>query len=604
MDDFILKFPEFDFSDYVNTILLAGFELPAKTITQGADLKRLHELDLSDADFERLKLLIPTYLKFANAGERADLRAALASALRKKRNVLMYNSGPLTTGDVYIDTYQSPFPATIHNEETDAGLEELQTEVLCDPFARGPKRLLTSDSSPLSIILANGELSGEAWTKVSGDGTVTLSDMKDIAGAAPHSDGECIRFSHTYPWNTTEAKRSDVFSLNCANMATGRLSLWLWGYPHPAIFFEIKIGNDQNNYFYKDFTLGDLDYSSWWRNFTASVSSMLTVGAPNWANPITYVAINLTYQGAPPGGSAGDIAFDDLVLYGGGSKAPYAINLNVDKGDAPSPFKAYMYMDGNVDRIWIGRKVDNAASAPLVVTDPSAASGWTTGTIVTGQADCLKGSYYHQNVNNTPQLVFPAKYALDLCTGVYKVFARFKSLDAGSISIRRAAQDKNGEVVYGDSKTVASNVSHYQILELGDLSVPLRKPTSEAVLANMFTTIGLEVTGSSATNYDFHTNWIILLPIDGGAVFLQLPSGLQNLIFDTITRGGSTLYGNGSDDQAYSLRKYVRGDLEILNPGNNTLVFLAYDSTNVDAVRNLQLLNLYAELRYDLIRKL
>ncbi len=610
MKPITLKFPEFDFNNRAyGTGVRYDLDIAAKKITQAGELKRLFELGLLPPDFDLMVLTVPLDLEYLNGAQLAQQRDDLAAALRKKSNVLTYNGDPGETADVYFDTYESPFPHSLHDVlSRKGGVQSVNVDVLCDPFARGPKRLLTSATN-FSQILGNGEQAEEAWAKVSGTGTVGIyGPALPIGTGTPHSGNKSIGFILIPVGATLEGKRSDPFSLDCSAFSAGVFSCWAMA-DGDFTNIRVKIGNDSTNYFYEDFVFEI--YNGWipkpdvvWTNLFCNISSMISIGAPNWVNPITYFDISVTSDGLSQSPGS-DIYFDDCVLFVPGAPAPYVANLTVDDGNAPCPFKLYMSLDAPVDHIWIGRKADNVASAPLVVNVPTAATGWNAGTLTSGQADCLNGNYYEVSVANTATKLFPAKFALDKCSGVYKVFARFKSLDPGGVTIRRAAQDKNGSVLYGESKIVAANTAHWQIKELGDLSVPLDKPTNEAVPANLFTTVGLEVTGSSATPYAFRVDWLALLGIDGGSIFISLPSTVQHLIFDTITRDGAVVYGStdGADDNAYSLKQYARGDLEVAEPGDNTFVFLAYDSTTPDAIRSLQLLNQYFEPRYDLLRK-
>ncbi len=633
-----LQFPEFDFNSGTYSGLLYQFATPKQILTARGLSRQLQGLPVSDIDYQRSVLPIAFRLWADNQQDLANYRKSLASALNKD-NTLTYNRDPATCGDVYIDTYKSPYPATVHNQLRQlANSEQFSNqsnpanpvEILCDPFARGPRQMLAPVGSNANVLLSTGD-NPETWAEVGSSGCpkvgIQYSDSLGIgnnnAVYSPHSGLHCVGFdwwgwdtdSYSYTFSSVALKRTDTFSLSPVNPQN--ISFWLMSFfnfamemsvqtppAYPAITVQIVVGNNSTNYYYYNMPLSGSAYNDSWTQFSFPLSSMSVIGAPSWSSPLTYFTIQVAMQSGTLS-PAPSFYIDDVVINVAPNPTPYVTNINVDKGDSFAPFKLYLSMPNAVDNIWIGRKQDNVNSAPLVVDAPTATTGYTTGTLNSGQIDSLNDTNYSYTISNTTAAVFPAKYITSTTAGKYKVLTRLNTADPGGITVAFQAADKNANTISnyltGDSVSVAAS-ANWQIIDLGNLSLPLKNYTSDVDLSQMFSTVGLQVTGSSGTGYALKVDWILLLPTDGGSIYIAAPSSLSYLIFDTISRNSTRIYGStdGTDQNAFGLEEFCVGDLEVLVPGDNTLALLAYNSADPNNIKSLQVGYQYYEPRYDL----
>lgn len=577
----------FDFNDGVNTSLTYKAAIPYPDYTSTGDKKLARGIRPGYQDRQNLNLSIAFQTLNIPRQTAADLQAALHTELEKPRHVLKYNPDPANLPDVFFDTYASPdsmaFDALWHI----SGVQDHNIKVLADPFARLDEKIIFDSTT----MLFECEGSGETW-----------------AGTNPAADATNFIYGSQSEKSTPVAGSSSSLAVALSTprnlssyWSTGWVTMWMYLDTVPNdLAIWISIGSDASNYR----KWGFVTFVGGWGQQATFVpgwqivyfdfnSGYATTGVPN-LSAIDWLEI---YVGVPWGQTAPIFNVDNCTISNGPvcaprARAPFVFQLNNVETLAPAGMLLKTKLSSNINRLWIGKKEKGVDPFPAVVDTPAAddRGEFSMGTL--GQsASCHKGDYYRYSVSNAGILVHPGKFYFHQHEGRYKVLARVRTYDAGTVSINWTGYDKNNsDYGSGEVKQITALGNAWQVIDLGEVGVPLHGFPADATPSAMYTALGLWVVGSAgAANFD--VDYVCTFPVDGGGRVILPPTALAYLNIDTRHIGSQGVYGStdGTADSSYGLGHRSRGDLKTLDPGVNNIAVMARDTATPALVPDVEI---------------
>jgi len=604
---------DFDFNDGVNTRIADGFKIPAPKLTAAGERKRRRGIRPGSGDYEPLIISIPFFLK-APDGDKADLAALAATLnaeLQAERNTLTYNPDPDTTlEDVYFETYLS-FTEPVFDKVFELGARQSHVvELLADPYAAKDDRTLFDSTMTIFTGDAADDGVSEVWTGTFQDTNQIAwgTNSRKILGASGSSSATCDRVG---------GYALDFTPYLAAGDNEGWVSLWIYrdGPEYTDEYVTVRLGSDSSNY--RQWTIGRAT-DNWqaygghgqgafcfvrgWQVIFFDFNDPDTVaGAPNLA-----AIDHFKYQtDRTPGNTTPTVYIDNCTISNGKilapqARAPFICTAYDIDTTAPATFKARISNAATADRLWIGKGKTGMDNPPVIIDRQiSAVAGFfdTSYTVGGSLTHDGYGAFYNpvdSVIKNVEKKIFPGRLIYEKAAGLYKVFARVQSKDTGGVAIRWAGFDGPSNTWgYGETKTIYGTASSppWQIVNLGDVSLPLIGFSPDADPAVVYTNLGLSVTGSSSTAKDFCVDYILLLPFDGGGLCVILPVANYEILIDTGNGGDPVCEcaGGGDPQYAASLRNGYTGDLEFLLPGKNNLVLHAFNSASPDNVSQVAL---------------
>ena len=617
-----LLYGAFELNNGITTALIEGsFNQPEPKLTPAGELIAARGIDPSEQHYEKPILPIGIYIRGDTKADALALRDQLWAEMAKD-NVLTYTPFPVTNPSevYYLTTFRATGNIGLTSGYYISGKIECKLNVKVRPYMKRGEVVVFDKTTVLAEIDGeDGQWSAAGtWTKngndffygsYSGKGTVAANNDNWIA-------------------------RSGGYSLNLSPFLTvGWVTIWAKiaqapTQPNPLV----RIGSDPSNYREYQITLSQVGKSSrivhpgssytplsyeyaFYATYSDYVADNLTViTLPPFWQPIYFdfnaptnivgnpsmdaVAFFEVFLPKPTYGNTGPIQIDNVTVSNGPvcaprARAPFVTTIHGINTNAPASFLMQIKKSANVNRIYIGKKEDGVDPFPNVCDDPVLnLSGWTDPASTQNDPNCHQGNYQRYSISNTGAKIHVGKFLHSQSAGRYKLFARVRTYDGGTVTVRRIGQDKNhpdwdrSPVV----KSITSLSNAWQFLDLGPVSLPLHDVRGDADPTTMYSCLGLEVTGSGgAANFD--VDFTDIFPVDGDGRIIISPAELQYLSIDTRTPGTKGVFGSidGTADNSFGLGHRSRGGLKTLDAGVNNISIYARDTSTPSLVPEIDI---------------
>ncbi|MHB9054257.1 MAG: SRPBCC family protein [Thermoleophilia bacterium] len=610
----------FDFNDGINTGLLSTTDIPYPDFSTGGNRKRMRGIKTGGQDRTWITLPVGFRIFGSSLAAAGAVQDALMAQLEKKKNVLRYNPDPANLPDVFFDTYSAVDKVSFEDLLKLGSSKEHYLSIPADPFARLAEKVLFDSTTVIAEI--DGE-SGQ-WAAA---GTFTEVTTDFVWGT---KSGKATVASNIDNW----IARTGFTPVNLSSYLTnGWVTAWLkimrdTGQPQPLI----RIGSDASNSREYQLAMSDVGKTkrivnpgdtytpteneyAYWASYADYVNNDLTVvtflpywgiayfdlnaptavvGSPNMAA----VAFFEVFMAKPAYGTTGSIQVDNVTVSNGPicaprARAPFVPTIYGVDTIAPAGFLMKTKKSANVNRVYIGKKEAGANQSSAVVDNPILGiSGWTDPASTGDEASCHQGQYKRYSVSSTGVKIHPGQFFVSLHEGRYKLFAKVRTYDGGTVTVRRIGADKNhpdwarSPVV--KSITALGNV--WQFLDLGPMSLPFFDFAGDSDPDLMYSYLGLEVTGSGAAA-NFDVDFIDPFSVDGDGRIIISPSELQYLNLDTRYPGKLGIFGSvdGSANSSFGLGHRSRGGLKTLDAGTNNLPIYARDTATPTLVPEIEI---------------